>query len=175
MKKVSIIGFGNILRGDLGFGCYIIDILGQEPLDDCTELTFLGENSHYTGAFIYGLEFAVIVGALDLGGCPGRVHCWTRETFQSHLPWLAEGPAWIDSLARALARIEFSGQSPRDVLFLWIEPEATEGFGISREIRKALRKTVAIIKDNLFQRGFLPQHNVNLSSIYQLKVLCTTI
>ncbi len=60
-------------------------------------------------------------------------------------------------------------------MFLWIEPKVAEGIGISPEMRKALRKAVKIIKNNLFQRGFLPESVYRLSSIHQLEVLCSTV
>jgi len=43
-SKVSIVGFGNILKGDLGIGCYVVDALCQEPLGDAVELTYLAES-----------------------------------------------------------------------------------------------------------------------------------
>ena len=41
MKKASIIGLGDILKGDLGVGCYIIEALEQERLGDLIHLAYL--------------------------------------------------------------------------------------------------------------------------------------
>jgi len=58
---------------------------------------------------------------------------------------------------------------------LWIEPKVTEGFGISPQMHKAIRRTIKIIKQNLFQRAFLPEMVSNLSFIHQLAVLQITL
>lgn len=175
MRNVSIVGFGNIFKGDLGIGCYLVDALCQEPLGDAVELSYLGENLHYAGAYLWDMEFSVIAGGLSLGGSGGNLHCWDRATFQINLPWLVEQSVAMRLLAQTLARAELSMHAPADVLFLWIEPRLTEGFGMSPEMRKALRKTVHIVKENLFRRGLLPEPAYRLSSIYQLEVLGITV
>jgi hydrogenase maturation protease len=175
VKNISIVGFGNIFKGDLGIGCYLMDALCQEPLGDTVELSYLGENLHYAGAYICDMDFAVIAGGLCMGGCTGNIHCWDKRTFQHNISWLVEKSDSMRLLAQALARMELSMLFPEDILFLWIEPGLTEGFGMSSEMRKALRKTVHIIKENLFRRGFLPETAYRLSSIYQLEVLGTTV
>lgn len=53
MKRVAIVGLGNILHGDLGIGCYIVEALAQEMLDDCIELFYLGEECVCAGAYIH--------------------------------------------------------------------------------------------------------------------------
>lgn len=175
MKKVSIVGFGNILKGDLGIGCYLIDALGQEPLGDTIELSYVGENLHYTGAYLWDMDFTVVVGGLDVGGRAGMIHCWDMETFTDNSFWITENCVWMRLLARTLAGMKLSSFFPADFMLLLIEPGLTEGFGMSQAVRKALRKTVHIIKENLYQRGFLPETAYQLASIYQLEVLCTTI
>jgi hydrogenase maturation protease len=175
VKSVSIVGFGNIFKGDLGIGCYIVDALCQEPLGDSVELSYLGGNLHYAGAYFAEMKFAVIVGGLCIGGSAGSVRCWDKEAFHQNIPWLIEQSGSMRLLAQSLARAEFCGYAPDDLLFLWIEPKMAEGFGISIEARKALRKTVSTIKGHLFRRGFLSETTYRVSSIYQLKVLSTTV
>ena len=75
MKKASIIGLGNIFKGDLGIACYVVDALQQEPLGDFVELSYLGEASFYAGPFVCGTEFAIVVQAVNIGGPPGRIYC----------------------------------------------------------------------------------------------------
>lgn len=175
MRNASIVGFGNILKGDLGIGCYLMDALCQEPLGDAVELSYVGENLHCTGAYVCDREFAAIVGGLSLGGSGGNLHCWDKETFRVNSPWLAGQSEAIRLLAEVLARAELSPFAPKELLFLWIEPTLTEGVGMSSEMRKALRRTVHFIKEQLFLRGFLPETAFRLSSIHQLEVLSTTV
>ncbi len=175
VKKASIIGLGNIFKGDLGVPCYVVDALCQEPLGDSVELCYLGEDPFCAGVSVCGTEFAIIVQAINMGGPPGRIYCWDKCAFEQNFHWFANQDLSIRSLARGFARAALSEIFPSDLMFLWIEPKVAEGIGISPEMRKALRKAVKIIKENLFQRGFLPESVFRLSSIHKLEVLCSTI
>ncbi len=56
-----------------------------------------------------------------------------------------------------------------------MEPDLTEGFGMSPMMHRVLRKAVHIIKEHLFRRGLLPETDYRLASIHQLEVLRTTV
>lgn len=173
MKKASIVGLGDILNGDFGVGCYIIEALEQEQLGDSIHLTYLADDPRYAGGLLYEMDFAVIVGAVNLGGSAGGIHCWDYRTFQHNVAWLINEFHSIELLVDALCRTELAGGFPGDILFLWIEPKATEGVAISREVHKALRLAVQIIKKNLFERDFLPENALKISPIYRLELLRT--
>ena len=44
MKKGLITGLGNVLKGDFGIGCYILEALDQGLLGDRVELAYLGDD-----------------------------------------------------------------------------------------------------------------------------------
>lgn len=169
--RASIIGLGNILKGDFGIGCYVLDALGQEPLGDAVEMVYLAENSSYIEAYMQGTDFSAIVQALSLGGAPGNIHCWDVARFQQNRAWLSETTPIVTRIAQALSRREFLEGSCGDILFLWIEPATTEGFGVSPEVQTAMRKAIRIVKQNLFARGFLAEKAYQLSYIHQLAML----
>jgi len=119
------------------------------------------------------MDFAVIVGAVNLEGSAGGIHCWDYRTFQHNVAWLINEFHSIGLLVGALCRTELAGGFPGDILFLWIEPNVTKGVTLSREVHKALRSAVQIIKKNLFERGFLPENALKISPIYRLELLRT--
>jgi len=173
MKKASIIGLGNILEGDSGVGCYILDALSQERLGDSVHLSYLGADPRYAGGLLYDADFAVIVRALSMGGPAGMVHCWDCRTFQQNAAWLVNEFQTIGFLINALGWTVLAGGFSWDFLFLWIDPKVTEGLGISSEAHNALRTAVQIIKKNLFDRGFLSETAAEISQIYRREVLRT--
>jgi len=116
-------------------------------------------------------SFSNIVGAVSLEGPAGHIYCWDRETFQRNIPWFAFTSHSIESLVNALARAEIAGGLPGDMLFLWLEAKEVSGLGISKELRKALRKAAQIIKQHLFERRFLPETTLRISPIYRLDLL----
>jgi formylmethanofuran dehydrogenase subunit E len=71
MRKASIIGLGDIFKGDFGVGCYIIEAFEQERLNDSIQLAYLAEDPRYAGDLLYEMNFVVIVGALNIEGAPG--------------------------------------------------------------------------------------------------------
>lgn len=174
VKKASVVGLGNIVCGDMGAGCYIIDILQQEPLGEFVEISYLAEAASYAGAFMCGTEFGIVVQAVGMGDPPGKIRCWDKSTFERNLDWLATQCISMGPLANGFARASLSEIFPSDLMFLWIEPKETDGIVISPEVRKSLIKAVNIIKDNLFRRGFLDESAHRLSCIHQLKLLSST-
>ncbi len=175
MRRASVIGLGNIACGDLGAGCYVIDALLQEPLGEAVDLWYLAEAGFYAGAHICGSEFAVIVQAVCMGGPPGKICCWDKGTFDRNLCWAADRVWSMMPLADGFARAALSETFPGELLFVWIEPQILEGFAVSPEMVRALRKTVGIVKDHLFQRGFLTEDVLRLSLIHHLQVPGITI
>ena len=99
---------------------------------------------NYAGGLLYDRDFAIIVGALNIGGPAGMVHCWDFRIFQQNAVWLANEFSTVKSFIKALGWTAFAGRFPESLLFLWIEPKVTEGFGISGEVYKGLRKAIRI-------------------------------
>ena len=85
--------------------------------------------------------------------------------------WLSEASPIVARIAQALSRRKFLDGTCGDILFLWIEPGKTDGFGVSREVRTAMRKAIRIVKQNLFTRGFLREPVFQVSYIHELALL----
>jgi hydrogenase maturation protease len=171
MKRASIVGLGNILKGDLGVACYVIEALEQERMGELIQLTYLADNPRHAGGLLYETDFAVIIGSFNMGGWTGSIHCWEYRTFRQNIHWIVNESKPIRFLMDALNRMELTKGFPKDLLFLWIEPGFTEGLGMSKEVCRAVRKTVRIIKRNLFERGFLPENPAVILPIYRFKLL----
>jgi Ni,Fe-hydrogenase maturation factor len=170
MKKASIIALGDILQGDLGIGCHLLDALGQEGLDPSVDLYFVGEDVCF-----YQADFSIVVQGLELGAPPGTVQCWTWDRYLRNSTWLAECSATMRALGHALARAQFTGWLPRDLLFMWIEPFCTEGLRLSWEGRRALRLAIQTTQKNLLDRNFLELDAMRLPVIHRLPVLGITV
>jgi len=175
VKDVSIVGLGNIMKGDLGVGCYLVDALNQEKLGDCIDVSYLPEGYSYLDAYFCETKFGIIVQGAILGGKPGSVYCWDKRAFLRNAGWFADEYPLFASYARFFRKAELTRRFPEDMLFLWIEPKVTEGLGISPQMRKAIRRAIQIIKRSLFERAFLPEMATNLSVIHQLGVLQITV
>jgi len=173
MKSGLIIGLGDILQGDEGFGCYLLETLAREPLGASVQFAYLGDDPRCAGGLIYGADLVIIVGAFHLGGPAGRLHAWSYGVFRQHVLWMANEYQPIRFLVQALARAELAGAFPKDLSFLWIEPQVTEGFGMSSRARKAMWEAAQRIKQKLYESGFLPEKALTVSPIFRIETLGT--
>lgn len=156
MDRATIIGLGDISKGDFGMGCYAVELMAREPLGEAVHPIYMGNDPRCAGGFLYKTELAIIVGALDLTGVPGRRHEWPLTTFQAHAGWLKADQPWIGYLNEALARVELAGGMPKDLLFLWAEPAVRHGLVMSETMRRALWRIRRTIQYRLFEAGFRP-------------------
>jgi len=165
MKQAVIVGLGDILGGDEGIGSFVLDTLAIEALGDSVQLTYLGDDPRWAGGLIYGADMAIIVGSLRIGGRPGSLHIWSYEVFRMHMAWLNNAFQTIRFLSQALARVELAGGFPNKLLFVWIEPDTKNGFGISKRIKRAVWEVRQVIKKKLFENGLLSQEALAVSHI----------
>jgi len=52
MKHAVIIGLGDVMNGDEGIGCFLIEALAQEVVSDSVQLTYLGDDPRWAGGLI---------------------------------------------------------------------------------------------------------------------------
>jgi hydrogenase maturation protease len=170
MKRASIIGFGDVRRGDLCVGSCVIEALEQEKWQEAIRLAYVGDNPRDADLWLYDIDLAIIVGAAHIGGRPGEIRRWDIKTFTQNSAWFAKTCKTAESLVGALLRAQIAGGFPEDVVFLWIEPGNTAGLGMSKEVRKAFRRSIRIIKENLVEKGLLPETCLKVIPIYRLEV-----
>ena len=149
MKKVTILGLGDVLQGDRGAACYVLESVASETIGRSIHISYLGDNPSFAGGLLYKTELAIIVGTLCLTGVPGGLHIWNGHVFRQHAAWIAgEDPA-IDRLLAALARAALADGFPKKLVFIWIEPKDTDGYGISKPVRRAIAMAVRRIRREL--------------------------
>lgn len=71
----------------------------------------------------------VVIGmgdVLNLSGKPGALHVWNAPVFWRHTPWMAGEFPMIHALTKALAITELAGGLPKQLCFLFIEPQSNE-------------------------------------------------
>lgn len=72
--RVLVACFGNVLRGDDGFGAVVVDRLRDGPVPDGVEVVDVGIGGiHLVQDLLAGADALVVVDAVDLGRDPGAV------------------------------------------------------------------------------------------------------
>jgi hydrogenase maturation protease len=146
--KTLIVGFGNVLLGDDGFGVEVIKRLACSALPPDVETMEVGIGGvHFVLRLMEGFEAVIVVDAVSRGQPPGTLYVFTPSAAdlgvhgREHIdPHFAE-PARAMQLARAL------GFLPDQVTVLGCEPENCQlGISLSVAVDAAVARAVEKIR-----------------------------
>ena len=80
--RVAIIGLGNVLLGDDGFGPFAVEVFRtQYECGPEIEIIDLGTPGLDLGPYLYGKDWVVIVDAVSAEGEPGTVRTYSEGEF----------------------------------------------------------------------------------------------
>lgn len=120
MTRTLIAGFGNVLRGDDGFGVEVIRRLAESRIaGDDVELLDVGTGGiHLAQALLSPYDQLIVVDAVSLGAAPGTVSVRAVE----HVDAIAEVDMHVAIPSRALAVARTLGRLPPQVFLVGCEP-----------------------------------------------------
>ncbi|WP_319524017.1 hypothetical protein [uncultured Desulfosarcina sp.] len=153
MPKITIIGLGDVLGGDHGAACYVLEAVAAKTDSESVQFAYMGNEPRFAGGLLYAADLAIVVGTMRLSGVPGGLHIWNGRVFKQHAAWMAETDPALRHLLIALARADLAGGFPEKLIFIWIEPQHTEGYTISKPVRGAVRFAARRIFHELHQLG----------------------
>lgn len=117
--RTLVAGFGNVLRGDDGFGVEVIRRLGElGPLPGVDLMEVGTAGIRLAQELLTPYDRLVIVDAMTRGGAPGTVYVSAVESVES----AAEVDLHLAVPARALAVAKALGALPREVFIVGCEP-----------------------------------------------------
>jgi len=153
-SPVSVIGLGNVLLGDDGFGSMTVEVFrcayecGPE-----VEIIDLGTPGLDLAPFLYGRDVVVIVDAVAAEGQPGTVRTYAESElldFRAQLRLTDHDPG----LQECLAQLRLVGRGPSEVIVVGVIPERCAfGEGISRTVLAATPLAIDSIIRVLLERG----------------------
>jgi hydrogenase maturation protease len=120
--RALVAGFGNVLRGDDGFGVAVIRRLEQMPLPDGVRLLEVGIGGiHLAQELLSPYDHLIVVDAMTRGGAPGTLYTLQVDDVApaTHVDLHAAVPARALAIAKALgglpARVHIVGCEPHGV------------------------------------------------------------
>ena len=171
MQKITIIGLGDVLRGDYGAACYVLEYVAAKTDSDDVQFAYMGNDPRFAGGMLYSADLAIVVGTMRLSGVPGGLHIWNGRVFKQHAAWMAEEDPALRHLLNALARADLAGGFPEKLIFIWIEPQHKEGYTISKPVRGAIRCAARRIFHELHELGL----NIDAEAYRLLKTIPATV
>lgn len=156
-ERIIVLGLGNVLAGDDGFGSHAIRFLNEnyDFPENCS--VFDGGTQ---GQLLYGIveeaDRLLLADAANLGGKPGELIVAKNEEIPK---WLTAGKldAHQASFAEVLALAEITGVAPGEICLVGFQPlDMTFGNPLSSKALAALPLAIDMIFQQLKKWGVEP-------------------
>ena len=152
-KKVLILGIGNVLWADEGFGVRCIEALNQDYIfDGDVKLMDGGTQGIYLVQHVQEADVLVVFDAIDYGLAPGTL----KVVYNDDVPKFMGAKKMSlhqTGFQEVLAMAEFTGSYPSALLLVGCQPEELEDFGgslrdvVKARIEPAIDTALSYLKD----------------------------
>ena len=168
IRRIVLMGIGDVLMGDLGAGCVILEKTAQRVTGSDIDYAWLGDDVRFAPEYIIGSDLCVVAGALDLCGRPGTLHIWDKTTFDRHTDWMAKTFPVIRNLIVGINMAEMVQETMPHFVFIWIDPHIIQGYGLSSMVDEAVTRAVWQIHREIWnaRTGRDPLKNCCLNEMY---------
>jgi hydrogenase maturation protease len=168
-RRVAVLGLGNVLMGDDGFGPYLAQFLrAAYELPEGLSVQELGTPGFDLVPHLAGLDAVIILDAVQAPALPGDVRVYRRDQILRHAPGPRVSPH-DPALKEALLLADLAGEAPKEVILVGVVPaRVTTGVGLSVPVRAALPTAVAEVVGHLAALGFRlrPRHPPALLDVW---------
>ena len=153
-RKVLILGVGNVLLGDDGFGVHLINFLADTPFPPNVQLLEAGTVSHQLIPLFRELDHLIIIDVVEAGDTPGSLFRFSPED----LPFAKEQMVSLHqlSLIDVLTMAEMTGGRPKTVI-IGVQPQdvSTWSLELTEPVRAVLPKVKELVLEELQKIGAL--------------------
>jgi hydrogenase maturation protease len=143
-----IAGFGNVLRGDDGFGVEVVTRLACSTLPPHVEILDVGIGGmHFILKLMEGFTEAIVVDAIKGYGAPGTLYIFPPAADDLHVRTEEQIDPHVTEPVRAMQLAAALGILPAQVTLVGCEPEDCEvRIGLTRAVDAAVDCAVEAIQ-----------------------------
>ncbi|MDR0454330.1 MAG: HyaD/HybD family hydrogenase maturation endopeptidase [Deferribacteraceae bacterium] len=143
MKKIVIMGVGNLLLSDEGIGVHAVQELSKRNYPDNIEVYDGGTLGLLSGPLFENRDLLVVIDSVEAEGEPGDVITYSKdEIMYSSIP-LKLSPHQI-GVQETLLISELRGECPEDVIFIGVIPDSySSSTELTETGKNALKKVLA--------------------------------
>lgn len=147
--RIVVIGIGNPLMGDDGFGVEVVEKLkGKVP--NCVELYKCEALSFQVLNIIENSDATIIVDVIKSNGNPGDIYVFDFEEVNRNYNRITS--LHDLDIVKIIEVGRFVYNLPKKIVIVGVEPEKVEfGIGLSEPVRKAIPKVVDIIVNLIYE------------------------
>ncbi len=154
-KDVGILGVGNLLCRDEGFGIHVIRYLQKHyVLPDEVEIMDGGTLGLMLAPFFEAVRRAIVIDVVAVEEKPGTVLCFSQQDFRAGNIQTRMSPHQIGVL-EILEICKLRDMEPEDVEFICVVPKDLEpGVELSPVLAPIVPKVAMMVADRLHSMGF---------------------
>lgn len=154
-QRFLILGIGNLLWADEGFGVRCVEYLNEHyDFPDNVELLDGGTQGLYLVQHVQETDVLIVFDAVDYGLEPGTLKI-VRDDEVPKFMGAKKMSLHQTGFQEVLATAEFAGGYPDELLLVGVQPEALEDFGgsLRESVRQQIAPAVQIALDFMADRG----------------------
>ncbi|HIP83269.1 MAG TPA: hydrogenase maturation protease [Desulfocapsa sulfexigens] len=162
-KKTGILGIGNLLMGDDGFGVQCVEqFIRNYTLPENLTVLDGGTAGIMLAPFIEEVDIIYILDAVDLQDEPGSIHRFSNDDVQSGDIQTRMSPHQV-GLLEILELCKLRGKAPERVEMITVVPENLSlGIGLSPRVQPKVNEVLDILFDCLVSDGLVLQKKGNI-------------
>lgn len=167
MRNIVVMGLGNLLYGDEGFGVHAVAQLAQ-GWDFPSEVQIVdgGTQGHSLLTFVEEADQLLLLDAVDFGQAPGSVTIRTNAEIPAYLTAQKVSPHQ-NSFSEVLALAEFRGKLPPEIVLIGVHPlSLTMGQPLTQTVESQLPAVLQLALKQLQVWGVSAKSNSRASSLY---------
>lgn len=156
-RLVRVLGLGNVLGGDDGFGpCVVTALQSAFEWSEGVEVIDVGTPGLDLVPFVSGVDVLVIVDTVKSPGTPGELRVYDKAAILKHPPQPRVSPH-DPGVKETLLALDFAGDGPAEVVLVGAIPgDLKMEPGLSPSLRAAVAPAVEAVLDALRARGVEP-------------------
>jgi hydrogenase maturation protease len=144
-RKVLILGVGNLLLHDDGFGVHLINALKDTAFPENITLLEAGTVSHQLIPLLHEIDHLIVIDVVEAGDTPGSLFRFSPDDMQ----FAMEQKVSLHeiSLIDVLRMAELTGGKPQTVI-IGVQPKDTTSW--SMDLSDELKAVIPKVKDLIF-------------------------
>ena len=151
---IRILGLGNVLMSDDGFGPYVARVLEAfYEFPDDVEVIDVGTPGLDLTPYLLGTDAVIFVDTVTADGAPGDTRVYDRSEILKYPPQARTGPH-DPALKEALLTVDAAGAGPAIVMLIGVIPQwVATGVSLSQPVSQSVTAVVRMVIDELDRLG----------------------
>lgn len=166
MMDIRVIGLGNVLMADDGFGPFVVHALHQwYEFPPEVSVIDVGTPGLDLTPYVMHADKLIVVDTVRSAGAPGTVKLYRLEDILRHAPQPRLGPH-DPGLKETLLALQFDGSAPDEVLLVGAVPGVTEASPyLTCDVRAAVPRAVSEVLGELVRLGMTPTPRTGVAPV----------